>query len=64
MNAQPQNPPAQRRIDIGDPRDLDAWADRLSVDAGALRDAVLLIGDDVEAVELALKGRISSASPH
>lgn len=59
MNALPS--PSAPRIDIADPHELHAWAERLDVEAELLRDAVLQVGDDAEAVELVLKGSVSVA---
>lgn len=47
------------RIDIANPLELGALAERLDVEADRLRDAVVLVGDDAEAVELALKGSVT-----
>ncbi|HEY9109287.1 MAG TPA: DUF3606 domain-containing protein [Roseateles sp.] len=57
----PLHPPLQQtpRIDVADPHELLAWADRLDVEADSLRDAVLQVGDDAEAVELVLKGSVT-----
>jgi hypothetical protein len=49
------------RIDIANPHDLRQWADRLNVETDLLRDAVLQVGDDAEAVELVLKGTVTAA---
>ncbi|RZJ07528.1 MAG: DUF3606 domain-containing protein [Rubrivivax sp.] len=50
------------RIDIADPHELRAWAERLDVETDLLRDAVQQVGDDAEAVELVLKGTVSVAA--
>jgi hypothetical protein len=42
-------------IDLEDPVTLRAWAQRLGVDRDAIRDAVLAVGPDSEAVALRLK---------
>ncbi|RZL30429.1 MAG: DUF3606 domain-containing protein [Rubrivivax sp.] len=52
------------RIDIADPDDLSAWAERLDVQADELRDAVLQVGDEAEAVELVLKGSVTVSTSH
>ena len=64
MNALQYRLPQTPRIDIADPHELRAWADRLDVEADLLRDAVLQVGDDAEAVELVLKGTVTVATTH
>ena len=58
MDAPLSHPAPQYRIDPANPGDLLAWAELLDVEADVLRDAVELVGDDAEAVELALKGQV------
>lgn len=55
----PQTP----RIDIADPRALRRWTELLDVAPAELRDAVVQVGDDAQAVALALKGS-TDALPH
>lgn len=64
MNALQYPSQGAPRIDIADPHDLRVWADRLDVEADLLRDAVLQVGDDAEAVELVLKGSVTVAITH
>jgi len=64
MNIPPQIPHDAGRIDIANPHELLAWAERLDVPAADLRDTVLQVGDDVEAVELVLKGTVTVSAPH
>jgi len=50
---------------MADPHELLAWPERLDVEADSLRDAVLQVGDDAEAVEPVLKGSVTvSTAPH
>ena len=64
MNAQQRITRPTRRIDIANPQELLAWAERLDVEADVLCDAVVLVGNDAEAVEVALKGAVSVSAPH
>lgn len=64
MNATSPNANAALRINIDNPHDVLAWADRLDVAAGDLRDAVVMVGDDAEAVALVLKGSATLCTAH
>lgn len=53
--------PAPDQIDIDDPKALAAWAERLGVDADAVRNAVIAVGPDSDAVALRLKSARGAA---
>ena len=53
--------PAPERIDIDDPKALAAWAERLGVDPDAVRNAVIAVGPDSEAVALRLRSARGAA---
>lgn len=48
------DPSDAARIDIEDPQALAHWAERLGVDEDAVRNAVIAVGADSEAVALRL----------
>lgn len=53
--------PVPERIDIEDPKALAAWAERLGVDPDAVRNAVIAVGSDSEAVALRLRSARGAA---
>lgn len=48
-------------IDLDDPAALQRWADRLSVDVEAVRNAVISVGPDSEAVAMRLRSARGAA---
>jgi hypothetical protein len=55
----PSRPAA--RIDIANPQELLAWAERLDVPPALVSDTVVQVGDDPEAVALVLTGSAEAA---
>lgn len=63
MNRTPRNKaPAEKPIDIGNHKMLEAWAEKLDATVTQIRDAVAAVGNNPADVELHLKGSRSSTN--
>jgi hypothetical protein len=57
----PASSEAPQTIDADDPADLQRWADRLGVDADAVRNAAIAVGPASDAVTLRLRSARGAA---
>ena len=55
------DPSTPEPIDIDDPKALAAWAERLGVDQDAVRNAVIAVGPDSEALAMRLRSARGAA---